>query len=408
MKKLEWVAFAVAAAVVLAVVGVPWFWGEWIQAILEEWESGSTVIRNFGLIVAGVLAVPFLLWRTRTADRQAQAARDQVAISNNQTDIAQQTLMNERYQKGAEMLGNPILSVRLGGIYALERLAKEFPDRYHVEVMKLFCAFVRFPLHDPMLESGLGGGERTSLIRQDVQAALDGIGNRTETDVALEEKARYKLDLAGVVLLGACLESANLSSVDLRSANLAGSTLRHINLSGANLREAVLSSPSANEEGRTSVFFPRLGSETDLSYANLSNASLVRADVRAVLLQNAKLTDATMFGMNLSHSDLSDSDLSRAKLSGADLTDALLSGVQGDRVDLYRTNLSGADLSGLYPVEGMDSEEWESHPMVGLNQGQLDKAVSDPLHPPKLDDVVLDAETDNPLVWRGRAPRAPH
>ena len=408
MNKIEWVAFAVAGVVVLAVVGVPWFWGGRIQATLEGWESGSTVIRNFGLIVAGVLAIPFLLWRTRTADRQAQAAREQVDISNNQTDLAQQTLMNERYQKGSEMLGNAILSVRLGGIYALERLAKEFPDRYHVEVMKLFCAFVRFPSHDPMVESKLVGGERTTLIRQDVQAALDGIGNRTEADVALEERARYKLDLAGVVLLGANLESANFSGIDLRSANLAGSALRHINLSGANLREAVLSSPSVDEDGGSMVFAPRLGRETDLAYANLSNAILVRADVRAVLLQNADLSDATMLATNLSHSDLSNAALSKAALSGADLTGALLSGVQGDGLDLYDTILSGADLSGLYTVGGMDSVELQSHPMVGLNQGQLDRAVADPLNPPKLNGVVLDAETGNPLEWRGSAPREPH
>ena len=43
------------------------------------------------------------------------------------------------------MLGSEVLSVRLGGIYALQRLAEEWPDQYHIQIMRLFCAFVRLP-----------------------------------------------------------------------------------------------------------------------------------------------------------------------------------------------------------------------------------------------------------------------
>ena len=46
------------------------------------------------------------------------------------------------------MLGSEVLSVRLGGIYALQRLAEEEPKQYHVQIMRLFCAFVRNPTKD--------------------------------------------------------------------------------------------------------------------------------------------------------------------------------------------------------------------------------------------------------------------
>ena len=36
------------------------------------------------------------------------------------------------------MLGNEVLSVRLGGVYALEHLAEEYPSEYHVQVMRIF------------------------------------------------------------------------------------------------------------------------------------------------------------------------------------------------------------------------------------------------------------------------------
>ena len=46
------------------------------------------------------------------------------------------------------MLGSGVLSVRLGGIYALERLAKEHPEEYHIQIMELLCSFVRHPTRD--------------------------------------------------------------------------------------------------------------------------------------------------------------------------------------------------------------------------------------------------------------------
>ena len=36
--------------------------------------------------------------------------------------------------KGTEMLGHELKSVRLGGIYTLDRLASDYPDEYHILV----------------------------------------------------------------------------------------------------------------------------------------------------------------------------------------------------------------------------------------------------------------------------------
>ena len=58
---------------------------------------------------AGLIALPLALWRGHVAEQQANAA--------------QQSLRNERYQKGAEMLGSEVLSVRLGGIYGLQQFS---------------------------------------------------------------------------------------------------------------------------------------------------------------------------------------------------------------------------------------------------------------------------------------------
>ena len=115
------------------------YW-DWLQITPDGKESGSTTVRNIGLVIAALVALPLAIWRSLVAQRHA--------------DTAQQNLLNERYQQGAEMLGSEVLSVRLGGIYALRRLSEEHPKQYHVQIMQLFCAFVRNPTEDNGNEAG--------------------------------------------------------------------------------------------------------------------------------------------------------------------------------------------------------------------------------------------------------------
>ena len=98
---------ALVAGAVLAIVATqhPGF-RDWLIAD----ESGSTTIRNIGLLVGAIIAMVLAVWRSRVAGRQAATA--------------ERGLLNERYQKGAEMLGSDVLAVRIGGIYGLLHLGK--------------------------------------------------------------------------------------------------------------------------------------------------------------------------------------------------------------------------------------------------------------------------------------------
>ena len=94
-------------------------------------EADGIAIRNLVLVMAAIAALPLAIWRSKVAERQAETA--------------QRGLLNERYQKGAEMLGSGSLAVRLGGVYALAGLAREHPEDYHMKIVSLLCAFVRNP-----------------------------------------------------------------------------------------------------------------------------------------------------------------------------------------------------------------------------------------------------------------------
>ena len=370
--------FTVLATVLLVagVTGSIVFW-DWLHPNTPAEVSKSTTLRNVGLLIGGILALVFAGWRGWVAERQA--------------GTAQQGLLNERYQKGAEMLGSDILSVRLGGIYALERLDAEHPEQYHIQIMKLFCAFVRHPADDSDGRP-LDSETNPTAPSTDVQAVMDAIGARGDTELELEKLEGYKLDLrrvklrraslgmanlsgarlAWACLEGAALEEANLANAILNQANLTGATLGGAKLVGASLRRAIL--PSA-------VFWNFPGPLQFITYYN----ALQQGGVLTANLSKAKLENSDLSGASLEGSDLSCAYLTDVILSGANLSDANLSGAT-----LVRANLSGVILS-----------EDGKIPVTGLTQYQLDQACADPDNPPMLDGVV-DAETGKPLIWRGK------
>ena len=358
-------ALWVALIVLTLVVGVILSWVYW-KDLTSDQESLSSTIRNLALVIGGVVAVLLAIWRSRVVERQAATA--------------QQGLLNERYQRGAEMLGNSILSVRLGGIYALQRLAAEHPEQYHLQIMELFCAFVRFPTYDKVIalhsEVDDEQGEQRLVLRPDVQDTMRFLGSRSQDGIRLEWEEDFKLYLrdanvsnlqtVDANLSRAWLTNANLSNTVLTSADLSGARLRQANLSKSRLRNANLSSASIND-------------------ANLSSARLSRANLSYALLLRTNLAHAFLLRTNLANTRARFADFSNANFAGANLIGA----------DLEGANLTGASFSR----RGRKSNP--RTPATGLTQAQLDVARSDPDNPPNLEGV-LDAETGEQLVWRGR------
>lgn len=376
-------ALSIAAVAVLALLVMFWEW-------LSGGDSGSTTIRNLALVLAGVVALCLAGWRSMVADRQAKTA--------------QQGLLNERYQKGAEMLGSDVLSVRLAGIYALQRLATEHPEQYHLQVMRLFCAFVRLPTKDQTLESGQTPIRPGSLLglRQDVESVMDAIGSRDSTGIALERKADYRLDLRGADLREAQILNSDLSGALFHHSNLSGTYVANTDLTGAFFRGADLSQAQFYDVSFTGAH---------LASANLSGAMLQGAEMVRLSFHNASLSEANLIRANLSGSILQDADLTKAALDHANL-----SGASFLRTDLSRSLLIGADLSGASVLDtdltsantadanisGVQFSASGQQPAKGLTQSQLDQASADPENPPKLLGVI-DVETNQQLVWHGRS-----
>ena len=210
----------VVIVVVVAFSIVFWDW-------LSFGESGSTTIRNLGLVVAAVVALPLAIWRSKVAERQAETA--------------EQNLLNERYQKGAEMLGSDALTVRLGGIYGLQWLAQEHPEQYHVQIMQLFCAFARRPTKDDGIEARPGTQMQPRLLREDVQGVMAAISVCHRRQLILEPDVPFQLDLKFANLSRAWLVNENLPHANFMYADLSHSAFSNGSLSSAMLSDADLS-----------------------------------------------------------------------------------------------------------------------------------------------------------------------
>lgn len=229
-----------------------------------------------------------------------QANQETSSANREQQRLTEQGQVTDRFAKAIEQLGQSgpeKIDVRLGAIYALERIMRDSAVD-HPAVVSVLTAFIR--VHAPA-NPAVKGTSRSS-PPADIQAALRVLGGRNVTH------DRDYLDLSGTDLGGANLSDANLSGANLNNTNLAGAGLPGANLSGAYL-------VGANLTGAT-LADPMLLAPVNLSHANLSDVDLTGTNLIGVVLAGAELSGAKLGGANLTGADLRGADLASADLHG--------------------------------------------------------------------------------------------
>ena len=204
----------------------------------------------------------------------------------------------DRFTLAVEQLRQDRVEIRVGGIYALERIAVVSDKDYGI-VVEILTTYVRersawkdtnTPVADQLL----------SKRAPDIQAVLSVLGRRARTYQDGE------------------VERLNLARTDLRRANLGGANLAGAVLSGAHLEGANLS--GARLKG------------TILRGTHLEQAGLQYADLREAFLGDARLDGASLKGANLE-----EAYLIGAHFEGANLLEADLRGVIGLTWDQIKT-----------------------------------------------------------------------
>jgi uncharacterized protein YjbI with pentapeptide repeats len=257
------------------------------------------------LTTLATLAVASFTWVSITQVRDDQS-------------ITREGQITDRFNAAVENVGSDSLDVRLGGIYALQRIMQD-SERDQPTVINVLSAYVS--AHATRPKSPQTGPP------SDIAAALNVLAFRER-----ERDGTARVDLRGTYLYGATLFNATLDAKDEAQILLHGGNLEGAYLDEADLTKARM--PGANLN-RASL------SGTKLGYASMPAVMLRGASMKDTVLKGADLTYADLTHAYLRGADLTDADLDNANLTGADLTNANLTGA-----DLYNADLTGADLTG--------------------------------------------------------------
>ncbi|MFL5863109.1 MAG: pentapeptide repeat-containing protein, partial [Solirubrobacteraceae bacterium] len=299
--------------VYLAIVVVPAWRADRIKSSKPEAQASArenerVSVRTAMLaVLAGAIAAAGAVYTGRTyALNKREAART--------FELNRRGQRTDRFTRAVDQLGEDgKLDVRLGGIYALEQLAKESAED-HGPIMEVLCAYVRGhapakererPVEEPLGEGppadhepGVQPWAPVGDPPVDIQAVITVLARRREDHDA---RARLKLDL----------RHADLRFVDIRG----------------------LPAPFAHLDG--AIFFDANLTEAIVTHANLAGAYLDGAICFAADLSQADLSDAYLRGAYLTGANLTGANLTRANLTRANLTRANLT-----------ANLAGATFTG--------------------------------------------------------------
>lgn len=293
-------------------------------------------------------------------------------------EIRREGQVTERFSRAVDQLGSTRADVRVGGIYALERIARD-SAKDHPQVMEVLTAFIRQATSkesgdtvetDGESEADQSAGnvpipdEAPGLLDRkprrhrfaDVQAALTVLARR---ELAHEADSDFLLNLAKADLRYAYLRKAGLAGAILANADLRAADLREANLSGVvNLTDADLTAAFLSDADLVRAWMLRATvTGADLRGSNLTNAMLAGVSFHNANLAGVNLHRAGLYGANLTDADLKNANLTEARLDAAVFRGANLKGADLTNSTLDKTDLRGAENLTREQVESAELRE---------------------------------------------------
>ncbi|MGW2571704.1 pentapeptide repeat-containing protein [Streptomyces sp. NPDC001537] len=288
----------------------------------------------------------------------AYATWRQVRVSQDGLNATREGQVTDRFSRAVDQLGSDKMDVRIGGIYALWRIA-DHSVRDHEAVVSIMAAYLRTHLPWPPREPGSPAADVSinsvwplETRAADAQTALTCLGvlrreGRPDwLNVSLTDLRRADCDglwLLGVNLDGACLEAASVYQANLSKASLIAANLRHAELGTSILHQ--VRCIEADLRGARLV-------KADVREADFSRADLREANLRKARAHDALFAGADLRLADLRGCDLSGADLRQAKLEGALASDLTVwpTGFDGRTVGVVVTADPGAEPDNVLPA----------------------------------------------------------
>jgi uncharacterized protein YjbI with pentapeptide repeats len=276
------------------------------SGLKEQFEIENETRKTLATIIGGI-ALLGSLWFTWENFRVTQ-------------DLTRQGQITDRSTKAIVQLGDKDITVRIGGLYALEQVARISKDE-HWPIMETLTAYIRKNIPRSPKEATSVGAEapRPRTFAIDMEAVLTVLKRRSwrrEQKGQCPNSPSTDLSEADLEEKGQCL---NLRSTNLNHVNLEGAYLMRAQFASAHLRKAYFS----NAKLQRADFYGAKLDGARFRKAVLEGVSFWRADLR-----EADFSGANLEGANLQEADLRGADFSGANLEGANLQEALLEGAQ--------------------------------------------------------------------------------
>ena len=238
-------------------------------------------IRYFGIVAAAGAIIGYIIAIARNL------------ISDNQNKISEQGRIAEQISRAIDQIGaykqnfdnnkdnKPNIEARVGGIYSLERIAKDSDGDYK-KIMDILCAYVRVtaPIEESEPANPLKKENPKIKIREDIQAAIDVLGTKKGA-LMLWNRDKFRV---------------NLENCDL-----------------SNYRFSELKFNTYTDSKSGAIFDKSLFHRAEFHRADLSYVSFDGADLTEANFEYTKLIGARFEGTIFKDTEVHSADLSKAE-----------------------------------------------------------------------------------------------
>ena len=303
------------------------------------------LVQALALIMAGIAGAigVYFTWRGQRITQES--LEDTRKHTEENLRLTREGQITERFTRAIDQLGaaddkgEKPYEIRLGGIYALERIARD-SEQDHWPIMEVLTAYVRqharWSLDSRTTAVASNKTNAVTALAPDIQAILTVLRRRTRSFHQGEPERLI-------------LHERDLSGADLTEVNLSGADLNYVNLGGAILRGAILPGTFFQETFLVGA---------DLYRANLEGAVLSQAILRKAILAEAFLKEAYLYEADLQGAYFDrKTELFAANLTGARLQDVHV----GHRTELSQEQLDWAigDMETALPDSLVRPATWD-------------------------------------------------
>lgn len=354
--------------------------------LVVTWEPVEFLIRTTPVTLPGdnnkIYSLRFEYWKILLQSLAGIVVLIGLYFTYQKIRVSDDTQLTERFTRAIDQLGNDKAAIRLGAIYALERIAKD-SDRDTETVIEILSSYVkhnnRYVAIDNLtnnandLKSNIDGDKETVALSSDEEHEkinLDSINQTTkissgpesdkdieDNDIKLRElqksgkstddqdKETSRVEIQSILtVLGRSMRKSGkkiyLSNSDLSKTTFSKGDYEGTFLNDANLSDAVF----VKAKLRGSNFNRAIIHSAFLLYTDISNSTLLNASFKGSVQMYIDYENSNLSLTNLENTILVLSFMRNCSLIRANLQSAVLMGSNLVGANLWRANLKNSNL----------------------------------------------------------------